>query len=120
MECIVHYFLREYRIRGEFFNCTLDYINDIINECIKLEERTEILDDPTLKIKRILLDNFEVGEPKDFIKLKDLKELLKNNGLKEIDIISIVEETFDNVFYKTRKIINGKNCKNIFLSLKKQ
>lgn len=120
MEGIVHYFLREYRIRGEFFNCSLNFINDIINECIKLEERTDILDE-NLKIKRILLENFKVGETKDFVKLKDVKLIQKNSGIKEKDIITlkyIVEETFDGVEFFDRKQIDVNRHKSIFSNLK--
>ena len=121
MEGIVHYFLREYRIRGEFFNCDFDYINEIINECIKLEERTVVLDEK-LKIKRILLENFEMGYSKDdFVKLKDIKSVLKNGGVKEKDVITIkyiVEETFDTINFKEFRRIEHIGIKNSFQYLK--
>ena len=114
-----HYFLREYRIRGEFFSCDFDYINEIITECIKLEERTVVLDEK-LKIKRILLEHFEIGEKNDYVKLKDIKSVLKNGGVKEKDVITIkyiVEETFDTVEFYDIKKINTKMFKSIFYKL---
>lgn len=72
-------------------------------------------------IKTILLDSFELGDNHDFVKLKDVKEVLKNNGVKEKDIISIIKivlDTFDEVEFKERSKVNQKITLNYFLKLK--
>jgi len=72
-------------------------------------------------VKEILLENYEIGGNKDFVKLKDIKLLLKNNDIKNKDIITIkylVEETFEQVEFFDKKQINKKNERSLFLRLK--
>lgn len=83
---------------------------------------TEILTDyhRNNKIKEILLQNFQIGKSKDFVKLKDIKEILKNNGIVEknnITLNNIVQNMFEDVEFKERININNKSYRNIFLKL---
>jgi prophage antirepressor-like protein len=74
-----------------------------------------------IRIKRVLLDNFEVGGPKDYVKLKDIKLVLKNGGVKENDIISIIKivlDTFEESEFKEKSTVNNKFLRNYFLKLK--
>ena len=74
------------------------------------------LNDNKNVIKDVLLENFEIGEAKDFVKLKDIKDTLKRNNIIEKDIITlkyIVEDTFEGVLFKERSNL----CRNFFQSL---
>jgi P4 family phage/plasmid primase-like protien len=78
------------------------------------------LNDNKNVIKDILLESFEIGETKDFVKLKDIKDILKKNGIIEKDVITlkyIVEETFEGVEFKERASIYNKSYHNIFIKL---
>jgi hypothetical protein len=71
-------------------------------------------------IKKILLDNYEIGESKDFVKLKDIKETLKKNGIVEKDVITLkylIEDTFEGVEFKDNTRVNNKGYRNIFIKL---
>jgi hypothetical protein len=75
------------------------------------------------KIKQILLHNFNIGDPKDFVKLKDIKECLKKNNMIENNVVileKIIKETFEGVEFKKETHVNSKNYKSIFLKLKTQ
>ena len=68
----------------------------------------------------LLLENFEVGESKDFVKLKDIKDTLKRNGIVEKDIITLkylIEDTYEGVEFKEIKKINNKQYYSIFINL---
>lgn len=72
-------------------------------------------------IKDVLLENFEIGESVDFVKIKDIKSVLKKNGIVEKDVITlkyIVEDMFEGVEFKDIKKINNKQYKSIFINLK--
>lgn len=78
------------------------------------------LNDNKNVIRDILLENFEIGEVKDFVKLKDIKDTLKRNGIVEKDIITlkyIVEDTFEEVIFREHTKVNNKAYKSIFLNL---
>lgn len=72
-------------------------------------------------ITDLLLDNFEKGDDKDYVKLTDIKSILKQGGIKEKDVVSIkklVEETFDEVEFKDRSTVSKNRIRNFFLGLK--
>jgi P4 family phage/plasmid primase-like protien len=78
------------------------------------------LNDNKNVIKELLLDNFEIGESKDFVKLKDIKETLKKNGIVEKDVITLkylIEDTFEDVEFKERAKLNSKDFYNVFINL---
>jgi putative DNA primase/helicase len=78
------------------------------------------LNDNKNVIKDILLENFEIGEKGDFVKLKDIKEVLKKNDIIEKDIITlkyIVEDAFEGIEFKEKTTIDRKSCKSVFLKL---
>jgi P4 family phage/plasmid primase-like protien len=78
------------------------------------------LNDNKNVIKDVLLENFDVGESKDFVKLKDIKETLKKNGLIEKDVITLkylIEDTFEGVEFRETAMIDRKNYRNIILKL---
>ena len=73
-------------------------------------------------IKNLLLETYEIGEDKDFVKLKDVKDILKSNGIKEKDIISIIKivlDTFEDSDFKENSCVNNKSIRNFFIKLKK-
>lgn len=78
------------------------------------------LNDNKNVIKDVLLENFEIGEATDFVKVKDVKDILKKNGIVEKDVITlkyIVEDTFEGVEFKDRVGIAYKNLYNVFICL---
>jgi hypothetical protein len=119
METIIHYFLREYRVRGEFFNCSLEYINNIIEECIRLENLKDTFDSND-GISNILRENLEAGSKTDFVKLKDIKKLLKDNGFNKslVSVKYIIQDLFPECTYYDRKCIEYKDFRNIFVNIK--
>lgn len=65
--------------------------------------------------------NYQQGDDKDYVKLTDIKNTLKQSGIKEKDIISIkklVEETFSEVEFKEISSVDKKRIRNFFLKLK--
>lgn len=72
-----------------------------------------------LKIKQILLQNFEIGEAKDFVKLKDIKNTLKSNCIIETDLVlkNIIQDSFEGIEFKDVKKRNNKQYYNIFQTL---
>lgn len=84
--------------------------------------RTLYLNDNKDVIKDILLENFEIGDNTDFIKLIEIKKLLKNHSeLKDKDVISliyIIQDTFDGIEFKKDSTINNKSTRNFFAKLK--
>ena len=119
METIIHYFLREYRVRGEFFDCSLEHIYNVIEECISLENLTDTVDTKS-RIKRILVENYKVSNEKEYVRLKDIKDIIKQNNINEdIETIKeIVTKTF-NIELWDRKQINYKDVRSVFFNLKK-
>ena len=78
------------------------------------------------EIKEILLKNLQVGNSKDYVKMSTIKEILKTNGIKQRDVVTIkhttlkyiITDTFENVKFKERCKRDGKDFYNIFLQLK--
>ena len=71
-------------------------------------------------VKYLLLQTFTIGGPKDFVKLKDIKSIFKENGIIEKNIekvINIVEKTFKGVCFKPNTRVNNISSKKIFLGL---
>lgn len=72
-------------------------------------------------ITDLLLENYEKGDDKDYVKLTDIKNTLKQGGIKEKDVISIkklVEETFSEVEFREISSVDKKRIRNYFLGLK--
>lgn len=72
-------------------------------------------------ITDLLTEHFEKGDDKDYVKMTDIKAVLKQGGVKEKDVITIqklVEGTFEGVEFKANSSINKKSVRNFFLSLK--
>ena len=80
------------------------------------------LNDNKSVIKDILLENLEVGTCEDFVKIKDIKSILKNNGIKiDKDIITLkylVEDTFEGVQFLSSKTIDYVKYYSLFINLK--
>lgn len=72
------------------------------------ENNTNILHE--IELKKFLIDNYEYSLNRaDFIKLKDIKKLLKQNGIIIKDfkiIIKIIEDIFEGVEYKDKIYID--------------
>jgi len=71
-------------------------------------------------ITDLLLENYEQGDDKDYVKLTDIKNTLKQGGIKEKDVISIkklVEETFSEVEFREMSRVNNVPLRNYFLRL---
>ena len=71
-------------------------------------------------IKNILTEQFEEGIETDFIKLKDVKSLLKDNNITK-DIVSIkyiIQDIFPDCVFYERRMQNYIRVKNIFTNLK--
>jgi phage/plasmid-associated DNA primase len=72
-------------------------------------------------ITDLLNENFEKGEESDFVRLKDVKAVLKNSQVKEKDVITIiklVEEMFDGVEFINDTFRNGERHRRVFWGLK--
>jgi P4 family phage/plasmid primase-like protien len=72
-------------------------------------------------ITDLLLESLETGGDKDYVKLTDIKNILKQGGVKEKDVITIkklVEDTFDEVEFKEMSSVNNKKIRNYFLGLR--
>ena len=79
------------------------------------------IDDNKDDIIDILSTNYQIGEDTDFIRIKDIKDLLKNNYGLSTDLISlkhIVISIFDDVIFHDRKKIDQIDHRNIFSNLK--
>jgi P4 family phage/plasmid primase-like protien len=71
-------------------------------------------------ITNVLRDSFELGE--GFVKMPEIKSVLKNNSIKEKDIITIrkiIEDTFPGVEYKQDSSVDGIRIKCFFTGLKR-
>jgi P4 family phage/plasmid primase-like protien len=84
--------------------------------------RKMFLNDNKDIIKETLLEMFEESTNRnDYIKLKEVKDVLKCKGIKEKDVITIIRivtDTFENVEFKEDTTINHKHTRTCFLSLK--
>ena len=97
--------------------------NFTYNVPIELEEMKKLyLNDNKDIIKNILNDNFEIGNDKDYVKITDIRKLLKNtNELKDKDIVSliyIIQDIFNEAEFKKHSTINNVSTRNFFMYLK--
>jgi hypothetical protein len=69
-----------------------------------------------------LLNNYQLGDDKDFVPLKDIKKLLKSNDIVEKDALTlkkIVETTFPGTFFKSEKRVSTtKKIYNVITNMK--
>ena len=83
--------------------------------------RKMYLNDNKDVITDLLQEHFEQGEDKDFVKMTDIKNVLKQGGIKEKDIITIqklVEEVFEDAEFKSDTTINGDRIRRAFVRLR--
>lgn len=83
--------------------------------------RKMYLNDNKDVITDLLQEHFEQGDDKDFVKMTDIKNVLKQGGIKEKDIITIqklVEEVFEDAEFKSDTTINGDRIRRAFLRLR--
>jgi P4 family phage/plasmid primase-like protien len=80
------------------------------------------LNDNKDTITDILLNNYQLGDDKDFVPLKDIKKLLKSNDIVEKDALTlkkIVETTFPGTFFKSEKRVSTtKKIYNVITNMK--
>ncbi|NDG30186.1 hypothetical protein EB118_08940 [bacterium] len=96
-------------------DCCTFYFN--VAKCV----RKLYLNDNKDVITDLLLENYQQGDDKDYVKLTDIKNTLKQGGIKEKDVISIkklVEETFSEVEFREISSVDKKRIRNFFLKLK--
>lgn len=119
----------EYEISGSLLKLLIDryrllknnnFVYDIPKE---LQEMKKLyLNDNKDIIKNILNDNFEIGTSSDYVKMTDIRRLLKNtNELKDKDIVSliyIIQDTFNDAEFKKHSTINNVSTRNFFIKLK--
>jgi hypothetical protein len=117
LENIIHYALKEYNISGEFYNCSKSHIKYVIDHIVKIEQFKD--GDELSYVKSLLVEKFENSpNPKDFVKLKDIKQFLTLNGIKYTEEIKcLFKELFECQFNEV-KWINNKQYRSIFVNLK--
>jgi phage/plasmid-associated DNA primase len=71
-------------------------------------------------LSNILRENLEAGSKTDFVKLKDIKQILKSNGFNKslVSVKYIIQDLFEECEYYDTKMINYKNYKSIFYKIK--
>ena len=71
-------------------------------------------------IKNLLNDKLCIGDKIDYVKLTDIKKILKSNGYEKdkVSIKYIVQDTFPDSFFYERREISGKNHSNVFINIK--
>lgn len=67
----------------------------------------------------LLVDHFKVGNKKDYVLLKHIRKILKENGYiqKDETIVSLVKDVFSGVEFKERSTVGNKRIRNYFLGL---
>lgn len=69
----------------------------------------------------LLTEHFQVGNNKDYVKMTDVKYVLRNGGMKFANLHSVkktVEEIFDGVEFKGDTTVNCERCRRVFVGLK--
>lgn len=68
----------------------------------------------------IIRENFEIGSDTDFLKLKDIKQILKDNGIDKniVSIKYIIQDIFPESEFYDRKMINYKPYKSVVSNIK--
>jgi P4 family phage/plasmid primase-like protien len=72
-------------------------------------------------IRDLLLENFEKGGSMDYVKMINVKNVLKTGGVKEKDVITIqkiVEDLFEGVEYKECSKVQNVSVRSYFLGLR--
>ncbi len=103
-----------------------NYINLSINDfVVKIPIQVKnIIDlytnESTSELTNLLTENFKISTEKDFVTVKEIRELLNSNNIKKdtITIINLLKLTFPECIFHDRKKINNKDYYNIFLNLK--
>ncbi|NBP02845.1 MAG: hypothetical protein EBU90_22560 [Proteobacteria bacterium] len=70
----------------------------------------------------LLVDHFKVGNKKDYVLLKYVRKMLKENGYNKKDdetIVSLVKDIFSGVKFKSISRVNNVAIRNYFLGLTK-
>lgn len=87
---------------------------ELIKKNYEIEEYEEKCENP---IEKLIRENYIYGEEKDYVLIKDIKDLLNNTD--NIIITNTILKIFPDVEYFNRKTINYKNYRYVFLKLKK-
>jgi hypothetical protein len=114
IECgLLHLFIKNYvKLKSVEFNYDEPgYLKNL--KCL-------YVDDAKDEITNILVDNFEIGDTSDFVKLKDIKHLFKTNGIDKdpVSIRYIILDLFEKCQFNEVKWINNKQYRSIFVNLK--
>jgi P4 family phage/plasmid primase-like protien len=83
--------------------------------------RKMYLNDNKDVITDLLQEHFEQSDHKDYVKITDIKNVLKQGGIKEKDIITIqklVEEVFEDAEFRNDSTVNGDRVRRVFVGLK--
>ncbi len=108
----------EYVLNYSYDYCDIHYLENNYNHVMNSK--------PFIKVKPntfkdILLDNFEESSSKkDFVKLKDIKNLLKENNVKfsKESLHDDILDVFPGSEFCSRKIIKYRDYTNVFMNLK--
>ena len=121
--------------RDEERNIECGLMTILVERYFKLRENEYKYDEPRLFtsmrkmyindnkdiIRDLLMDNFEKGGNKDYVKMVDIKNVLKNGGIKEKDVITIqklVLDIFNDIEFRENSYMNNKKERNYFIGLK--
>jgi hypothetical protein len=114
IERYIHHLLRKYRVRGEFFNCSIEHIRNVIDKIITME----LLEDNNFS--RILRNNFEKGSSSDYVQLKDIRKLFREHKISTDleNVINVLKNVFEYSEFYIKKKINYKQIKSLFMNIK--
>jgi hypothetical protein len=148
LETLVHYILSRYRVNSnrEHFECDLDFMKMVIeyngkmidtcksafhtipkdefihtiNKNVNMSFVTGNYNDNSRKLKALLEKHFEKGGKDDYIMLKEIKDIVKKNGIKiKADVLQkVLSFVFDGCKYVKDTYINANRKKNVFKYLK--
>ena len=78
------------------------------------------INDSKTEITNILCEKFETGSKSDFVKMKDVRDVLKYNNIEKdsVSIKYIFQDIFDNCEFFDKKQINNKEIRSIFIGVK--
>ncbi len=116
--------INEYKKNNIVKNNTSEYFIREINNNISILKNSKKLYkyEKSTEIEKCILENYEIGDKKSFVKLKDIKTLLKKNNIKELENTTLkymIENLFNgDVEYYNRKQIENNHFRNIFLNLR--
>ncbi len=120
--------------KDDMYNIEIGLIHLMIHNYKTLKENNFIIHVPkhiqnmvnlytnenTNALTSLLSDNYTPGTDKDFVTIKDIKDLLSSNNIKKdtVTIINIIKITFPEAVFYERKSLNNKDFRNLFLHLK--